>query len=1054
MPYYLAEIRFNKNKSEKSEKKEKKRKRLIHSLLTLTLISLLISAPTLLFSATVNASEPSLPSILNSLGFTNIALTSTETFSSGMYTVTLYAEFACNNPQNELSYYAVETSDFQTIFTGPEGATGYFGGYVDPPISKIITVNSQFGLSMLAPEHRYFTEHELNPDSPEQHAQLYVNLDFPGMFLIGFENLFGGGSDRDYNDMVFSLVPFCPPEIISVTRTPETPNYDQSVKIAAQVKKGYAPIASVILGYQINSGSWVTVTMNLEDELYVANIPAQPYNTAVNYKVFALDTIGNYAVSGLFSYIVGDFVPPVISNVDHVPNSPYPYENVTVSAKVTEPADASGVKNVTLWYTTTGTWTFTDMTLHEGLWTADIPGQGGGVYVNFFVEAFDNAENNAKTSTFSYTVIIPNIPPVAAFTKSAAIVYTGEVIDFDASASYDPDGYIFSYSWEFGDGNTGSGVTASHSYVDDGEYTVALKVVDNYGAFSIKKDSIVVKNRPPVAVLDTSSAILDKEEIVAFDASGSYDPDGYIVSYSWDFGDGNTAAGVTASHSYPASGTYTVTLTVTDDDGATDSITATKTVRNRSPAASFTESAHTVYTSESINFDASTSYDPDGYIVSYSWDFGDGNTATGVTVSHAYADNGSYVVNLTVTDNDGATGSTHATKTVMNRPPVANFTESAHTVDTGESINFDASASYDPDSTIVSYSWNFGDGDTATGVTVSHSYATSGTYTVILTVTDDDGATDSITATKTVRNRGPVASFTESAHTVEAGESIDFDASASYDPDGAIVSYSWDFGDGMEGSGVSVRHAYSQDGVYTVTLTVTDNNGATDTAEATKTVLNRSPVASFTESAHRVYTGESIDFDASGSHDADGTIVSYSWDFGDGNTATGVKVDHAYEDDGVYNVTLTVVDDDGATGSATETKNVLNRPPVANFTESAHTVDAGESIDFDASGSYDPDGTIVSYSWDFGDGNAATGVTVDHAYSEDGNYTVTLTVTDDDGTSASSVDTKIVETGTGIDTTISLAMLSVIGLGVTALTATLLYAFYVRRKKKKKTWNG
>jgi PKD repeat protein len=1050
MSYYLAEIRFNKNKSKNSEKKEKKRKRLIHSLVTLTLISLLISAPTMLFSVTVNAAEPSLPSILNNLGFTNIDLTSTETFSPGMYNITLYAEFAGYHSQNELSYYAVGTSDFQTIFAGPEGATGSLGGYIDPPISKIITVGSQFGLSMLAPEHRYFTETYLNPDSPpEQHAQVYRNLDVPGVFLIGFENKFGGG-DRDYNDMVFSLVPLYPPEIVSVTRTPETPNYDQSVRITAQVIKGSADIDSVILKYQIDSGSWVSVTMNLEGGLYVADIPAQPYNTAVNYRVYAYDTIGNYDVSGLFSYTVGDFVPPVISNVVHVPNPPYPYQPVTVSAKVTEPADASGVKNVTLWYTETGTWTFTTMTLHEGLWTADIPGQGGGLQVNFFVEAFDNAENNAKTSIFSYTVIIPNIPPIAAFTKSASIVYTGEVIDFDASASYDIDGYIFSYSWEFGDGNTGSGVTASHSYVDDGEYIVSLRVVDNHGAFSIKKDSIVVKNRPPIADLDTSSAILDKKEIVTFDASGSYDPDGYIVSYSWDFGDGNTATGVTASHLYPASGTYTVTLTVIDDDGATDSITVTKTVRNRSPVADFTESAHTVYTSESINFDASGSYDPDGTIVSYSWDFGDGNTATGVTASHAYADNGSYVVNLTVTDNDGATDSAHATKTVINRPPVADFTESAHTVDTGESINFDASGSHDPDGTIVSYSWNFGDGNSATGVTASHSYATSGTYTVILTVTDDDGATDSITATKTVKNRPPVADFTESAHTVSTGENIAFDASGSYDPDGTIVDYSWDFGDGTEGSGVSVQHAYSQVGTYTVTLTVTDNDGATDTAEATKTILNRSPVASFTESAHTVYTSESINFDASGSHDSDGTIVSYSWDFGDGNTATGVEVDHAYEDDGVYNVTLTVVDDDDATGSATETKNVLNRPPIANFTESAHTVDAGESIDFDASGSSDPDGTIVSYSWDFGDGNTATGVTVDHAYSEDGNYTVTLTVTDDDGAYASSVATKIVETGTGIDTTISLAMLSVIGLGVTALTATFLYAFYVRRKKKKK----
>jgi hypothetical protein len=224
--------------------------------------------------------------------------------------------------------------------------------------------------------------------------------------------------------MLFSVTACEPPEIISVTRYPEIPNYDQSVTITAQVIKGYADIESVILSYKIDCTSWINVTMNLDDGFYVASIPAQPYNTVVYYKVYASDTAGRSDVSELFSYVVGDFVPPVISNVIQVPNSqlppnkqpekctpvmsniievpnsPYPYEIVKVSAKVTEPAEASGVKNVTLWYTTTGSWSFTDMVMQDGVWTANIPGQSGGLYVKFFVEAFDNAGNNAKTSTF------------------------------------------------------------------------------------------------------------------------------------------------------------------------------------------------------------------------------------------------------------------------------------------------------------------------------------------------------------------------------------------------------------------------------------------------------------------------------------------------------------------------------------------------------------------------------------------------------------------------------------------------------------------------------
>jgi len=956
--YYLAEIRFNKNKSKKSEKKEKKRKRLIPSLVTLTLISLLISAPAMFFSVVAIASEPSLPSILNNLGFTNIVLTDTETFSSGMYNITLYAEIADYCDENELSYYAVGTSDFQTLFTGPEGGNN---GYLNPPISKSFEADNQFGLSMLSPgPHRYFTEHELNPDFPEQHAKVYRNLDSPDMFLIGFENKFKGG-DRDYDDIIFSIVPICPLEIVSVIRSPETPNYDQSVTVKAQVTKGYADIASVILSYQIDSASWINVTMNLDDELYVADIPAQPYNTAVNYKVYASDTAGNSDVSELFSYVVGDFVSPVISNIVQVPNPPYPDEIVKVSAKVTEPAEASGVKNVTLWYTTTDTWSFMDMAMQSGLWTANIPGQSGGVYVKFFIEAFDNAENNAKTSTLGYMVVLPNRSPIPVLIYSPAIVYTGEVVDFDGSASYDPDGLIVSYSWDFGDGNNASEATVTHSYVDDGEYPVTLRVVDDDGAVGSKVAIQVVKNRPPIAALTESETMLDKEETVTFDARLSYDLDGTIVKYSWDFGDGKTASGVSVSHSYSETGAYTVTLTVTDDDGATDTIHATKIVNNKSPVAIFTESAETAHIDETITFNATESYDPDGSIVKYSWDFGDGKTATGVTVSHAYADNGFYSVTLTVTDNDGATDSAHATKIVMNSPPVASFTETAEIVDTDETISFDASESSDPDGIIVTYSWDFGDGNTATGV--------------------------------------------------------------------------------------EVDHAYEDDGTYTVTLIVTDNDGATDTAKATKTVNNRSPIASFTESAETVSSGESIYFDASESSDPDGIIVTYSWDFGDGNTATGVTADHAYEDAGVYTVTLTVVDDDGATGSATATKDGLNRPPIALFTENATTVTQDEAIHFDASESSDPDGIIVTYSWDFGDGNTATGVTVDHAYSEDGDYTVTLTVTDDDGASASSTAEKIVETV--IETALPLAVLSVIGLSITALTATLLYGLFIRRRKKK-----
>ena len=950
MNHSIPEVKMNK-------------KRLTMSLVTLTLITLLILAPATLFLATVAASEPSLYSILNDLGFTNTTLTDVQTFPPGTYNITLIAEFANYHAQNELSYYIAGTDDYQTIFAGPEGATGSSGGFIVPPISKYFDCDTQFGISMLSLDHRYFTEHNLNPDYPEIHSKVYADLDNPDTYLIGFENCFGG-YDRDYNDMVFSLVPVNI-EIVSVSRFLANPNYDQTVTVSAHITNRSADVNYVILSYQIESTNWINMTMSLVDGFYVVDIPAQFYDTTVNYIVYAADTAGSSDVSALYSYTVADFVPPVISDVIQVPISPRPNRNIKVSATVTEPIEASGVNNSTLWYTNdTAVWFFLEMTPQDGTWVATIPGQNENTIIEYYIEAFDNAENSAKTSVVSY-MHIPNKPPIANFSATPSIVHIGETINFD-SASYDVDGYIVSYAWNFGDGTFGSGVTVSHSYANNGKYFVTITVVDNEGATNSKTASVIVNNRAPIAEFTTSATILGKQETVTFDASGSHDIDGTIVKYSWTFGDGTTATGMRVSHSYFSVGVYTVTLTVTDDDGATDTASATKTVRNQSPKAIIAETVETFYVGDRVIFNAAESSDPDGFIVSYVWNFGDGTTATGRIVLHTYKDDGSYTITLTVTDNDGAKDSAETTKTVLNKQPIASFTTTAETAKVDETITFDASGSHDPDGTIAKYSWTFGDGTTATGD--------------------------------------------------------------------------------------SVQHAYTQDGTYTVTLNVTDDDGATGTASTiiTVTSTNQAPVASFTESAKMVSTGVIIQFDASASIDSDGTIVIYAWDLGDGNTAVGITVSHAYEDNGVYTVTLTVTDNEGATDFATATKTVLNRPPIALFTDDITSVVENETIHFDASGSYDIDGTIVSYLWDFGDGTTNTGTTTEHTYSKAGNYVVTLTVIDDDGDFSSVTTEKTVET----EEAVALAVLSMIGLGIAALTSTLLYGLSVRRKKKKKNGNS
>jgi hypothetical protein len=163
----------------------------------------------------VHASEPSLAEIFEHLGFANVAETDVETFPAGLYEITLYAEFAAYCDENELSYYEVSSSTYNIIFSGPQGGSGY----LDPPLTETFDAGCEFGLSMLTPEgHRYYTETSRNPDAPEEHAVVYENLDDSCMFLIGFENLYATHTDRDYQDIVFSLKLQTPQQVI-----PEVP---------------------------------------------------------------------------------------------------------------------------------------------------------------------------------------------------------------------------------------------------------------------------------------------------------------------------------------------------------------------------------------------------------------------------------------------------------------------------------------------------------------------------------------------------------------------------------------------------------------------------------------------------------------------------------------------------------------------------------------------------------------------------------------------------------------------------------------------------------------
>jgi PKD repeat protein len=435
-----------------------------------------------------------------------------------------------------------------------------------------------------------------------------------------------------------------------------------------------------------------------------------------------------------------------------------------------------------------------------------------------------------------------NLPPLA----DANGPYSGTVgvaMTFDGSRSSDPDGSISAYDWQFGDGSTGTGVRPTHTYLADGTFKVMLTVTDMVGATGTASTNAIIGlgNQPPVAVANGpySGTV---GVAVAFDSAGSSDPDGRIASYSWDFGDGSNGTGARPTHVYGAAGMFNVTLTVTDDSGAADSAASTAQIIlqpvNLPPVAD----AHGPYSGTvgvPVDFDGSRSGDPDGRIVSYSWNFGDGSTGSGPTPSHTYGADGSFTVSLTVTDDAGATGTATTTASIGagNLPPVAD-PRGPYSGTVGVPVAFDGNGSGDPDGRIVAYSWDLGDGSTGSGATPNHAYSSDGSYRVSLTVTDDAGATGTATTTASIGagNLPPVAD-PRGPYSGMAGMPVAFDGSASSDPDGRIASYSWDFGDGSTGSGASPEHAYRTAGTYNVTLEVMDADGARDSAMTTATIV-------------------------------------------------------------------------------------------------------------------------------------------------------------------------------------------------------------------------
>ncbi|MGB3947422.1 MAG: PKD domain-containing protein [Bacteroidia bacterium] len=498
--------------------------------------------------------------------------------------------------------------------------------------------------------------------------------------------------------------------------------------------------------------------------------------------------------------------------------------------------------------------------------------------------------------------------------------------------------------------------------------------------------SFTITVKPSPTPNFTAPGILGNTEIpcpglpVAFNDLSTPVSGSSIASWTWDFGDGS--APVTAqnpTHTFPLSPTtYTVTLTSTDANGCSPDTSLVIDISG--PNAEFT--ASNVCDGQNVSYtDAST---PSSDITNWKWDFNSDGIIDNTTQnpSHLFSSSGSYQTELLVQSSAGCWDSvTHTI--IVNPNPVASFTATNQCITQTTSFTNNSSI---VSGAITQWNWNFNDSSpTSAQQTPSHTYATHGTYNVLLTATSDSGCVDTASQNVNVFDT-PVANF--SFGNVCKYDSAVFINSSSNPTMGTIASWSWNFGDGspLNTSAISPSHLYQTPGTYTVTLITNSSNlGCADTLSSTITAYPV-PVANFNFSD--VCLIDSVEFSDLSSVSS-GNIVSRSWNFGDGSPlSTATNPHHKYTNSNSFNVTLIVTTDNGCMDTISKIV-VVHAMPIINY--SVGDVCFQQNVLFMNSTTILPTDTIQYYAWNMGDGSPLQNVqNTSHNYAASGSYTTQL----------------------------------------------------------------
>ena len=529
-------------------------------------------------------------------------------------------------------------------------------------------------------------------------------------------------------------------------------------------------------------------------------------------------------------------------------------------------------------------------------------------------------------------------------------------------------GTHISYEWDFGDGSsTIIGQSVDHIYPSIGSYTATVTASNAFSSQTASTSVLIEETITGLTASNDGPTVLgDLTSLTASISTGSN------VSYEWDFGDGSSIeTGQNVTHTYPAVGNYTATVTATNKVSSQSATTMVSidVVLDGLSASNDSPTALGNLTSLSASVTA-------GSNITYEWDFGDGSpTETGQNVTHTYAAVGSYTATVTAINSVSSDSTT--TSVTIDQTIAGLYASNDGPTALGSLTSL--SASVTAGSNII-YEWDFGDGSpTELGQNVTHTYSAVGSYTATVTATNSvssDSTTTSVTIDQTIAG---LSASNDSPTVLGSLTSLSASVTA-----GSNITYEWDFGDGSPTeTGQNVTHTYSAVGSYTATVTA--SNSVSSESATTSVTIDQTIAGLSASNNSPTALGSMTSLSASITA---GSNITYEWDFGDGSpTEIGQNVTHTYAVVGGYIATVTAtnsVSSDSTTTSVTIDQSISGLSAINDS-----PTPLGETTTLSASISA---GSNITFEWDFGDGSPIEiGQTVTHVYPADGSYTATVT---------------------------------------------------------------